>query len=216
MDYVLLGVSEDATPAEIKKSYYKLALKYHPDKNPATADQFKEISAAYNRLLQSPPIEKQTLISLLRDLFGTDLVNYVTSLGADLLREIPMYLFPTIDDLFAQKVFVYKRQVIPLWHHELSYDDFSVRCHPICPSGVSIDPENNICVRVAMFISSVLERGELTFHIGQTAFSIPSVDLCITQEQTKRLIGRGIPRINETNVLDTSVLSDIIVTVIAS
>lgn len=58
--YEVLGVSKSSTPEEIKKAYRKLALQYHPDRNPGDAaaeEKFKEAAEAYDVL--SNPEKKQ-------------------------------------------------------------------------------------------------------------------------------------------------------------
>ena len=51
--YQILGVEKKASQAEVKKAYRKLALEYHPDRNPGDSqaeDKFKEINEAYQVL----------------------------------------------------------------------------------------------------------------------------------------------------------------------
>ena len=51
--YDILGVGKDADEAELKKAYRKLAMQYHPDRNPgdeAAEKKFKEINEAYDVL----------------------------------------------------------------------------------------------------------------------------------------------------------------------
>jgi len=54
--YDILGVAKDATPAQIKKAYRKLAIKNHPDKG-GDPEKFKKISVAYDTL--SDPEKKE-------------------------------------------------------------------------------------------------------------------------------------------------------------
>ena len=64
--YSVLGVGRDATDAEIKRAFRRLAQQWHPDVNaePEAAERFKEINQAYQVL--SDPQRRQSY-----DMFGT-------------------------------------------------------------------------------------------------------------------------------------------------
>ena len=66
--YKVLGISKNASSDEIKKSYRKLAMKYHPDKNKNNKDEasekFKKISEAYDVLSDNEKKRKDFLNSV--------------------------------------------------------------------------------------------------------------------------------------------------------
>ena len=69
--YKVLGLTKSATSDEIKRAYRRLAVKYHPDKNPgnkAAEEKFKKVSEAYEVL--SDPKKRADY-----DQFGPDMFN---------------------------------------------------------------------------------------------------------------------------------------------
>eukprot|EP01112_Ceratiomyxa_fruticulosa_P010806 TRINITY_DN286_c0_g1_i5.p1 TRINITY_DN286_c0_g1~~TRINITY_DN286_c0_g1_i5.p1 ORF type:complete len:115 (+),score=23.70 TRINITY_DN286_c0_g1_i5:306-650(+) len=68
--YDTLGVQPDANESDIKKAYRKMAMMYHPDKNPEpdAAEKFKEVSRAYEIL--SDKEKRETY-----DRYGEDAMN---------------------------------------------------------------------------------------------------------------------------------------------
>src|SRR5450432_1944047 len=79
--YKTLGVAKDAPADEIKKSYRKLARKYHPDANkgnPASEERFKEISEAYNVLSDE---KRRKEYDDARSLFGSGGIRMPGSAG---------------------------------------------------------------------------------------------------------------------------------------
>lgn len=147
--YELLHVTSASSAVDIKKSYYKEALKHHPDKNgntPESNEKFKSIHEAYVLL----SVEDDTLVGFIQEMFNaTSVARVIASFSIDILESlleciktykdfIPQHdpwiqtieerihqqtivlcLNPSLSDLFSQKIYIYKNHYFPLWHREI-------------------------------------------------------------------------------------------------
>ena len=71
--YTILGVTKDATDAEIKRVYRKLARQYHPDRNPddaAAEEKFKSIQSAYDKIGTKESRKEYDNRDRMSDIFG--------------------------------------------------------------------------------------------------------------------------------------------------
>jgi molecular chaperone DnaJ len=91
--YEVLGVRRDATEQDLKQAYRRLAIKYHPDKNPGdheAEERFKEIAEAY-QVLSTPELRTRY------DRFGHAGVSAGAGAGAGFGQG-----FPGFEDLFGE------------------------------------------------------------------------------------------------------------------
>jgi len=116
--YEVLGVARNASDEEIKKAYRKLALQYHPDRNPGNAEaeeSFKESSEAYE-VLRDP--EKRGLY----DRFGHDGLRNTGFQGFTNFDEIFSSFSSIFDDFFDMGPRTRRRRTGPMRGDDLRYD----------------------------------------------------------------------------------------------
>jgi curved DNA-binding protein CbpA len=126
-------------------------------------------------------------------------------------------LNPVLNDLFENNL--YKLNInenmylIPLWHHELVYDnsgcDIYVKCNPMLPENIEIDNNNNINVRLKYNIKYLLDVEQIDIGICKTQIYFHTNQLRIKKQQTIILREQGISRINQNDIYDITKKSDI-------
>ncbi len=98
--YLVLGVQREATEADIKRAYRRLARRYHPDINPGdrTAEEhFRRIAEAYETLID--PVRRRQYDTV-GPIVGTEAVTFGFE-GFDFSMQVSGAQAPTFGDLFA-------------------------------------------------------------------------------------------------------------------
>ena len=101
--YEVLNVARTASQDEIKKSYRKLARKYHPDTNPddpKAEDRFKEISAAYDTLSDS---DKRGTYDQFGAAGGTSAAGFDPNAFRDYAQDRGFDISDLVGDLFSRR-----------------------------------------------------------------------------------------------------------------
>ena len=108
--YQILGVPRNATDEQIKKAYRKLAMQYHPDRNPGKEkwanEKFKEINEAFS-VLGDPEKRRQYdqfgTVGNIGDIFGSP---YTRTTFEDLMRDFggSGLGFDFLDNIFGESL----------------------------------------------------------------------------------------------------------------
>ena len=190
----------------LRKKYKLACLKYHPDKG-GNSELFLQVKEAFEYLNKETNVEgdydilnnfdNDTLycyVSILH--FLKKNIDYVINPVVDHLKKFEYYeVHPTLEQLFNKSLYLLNDVYVPLWHHELTINNYIIKIIPEIPDYIDIDIHNNIHVYITL-----KEPKSFTFDIGGISFLI---------NENKIFSGCGIPIIQE-KIYDISKLSDVI------
>lgn len=126
-------------------------------------------------------------------------------------------LNPVLNDLFENNLYRLlineNKYLIPLWHHELVYDnsgcDIYVKCNPMLPENIKIDYKNDIYIELSYCIDELLKNEKINISIHKKPIYFYTNQLKIKREQIIVLREEGISKMNPNDIYDISKRSDI-------
>lgn len=130
-----------------------------------------------------------------------------------------MIIRPSLEDIITDNVYrcEYENEtyLVPLWHHEVTYETLIVRIFPKLPSpNYWIDEDNNLHQRIEYTLYElwdyVTENRHMEVYFGKRRFIFYPDRLRLQMEQTWSWVGEGISEINQTNVYDVSRRADVV------
>jgi DnaJ-class molecular chaperone len=193
--YEILGITPPATPEQIKKKYYQLALKYHPDKNsdPGSSEKFAELSNAYE-LISGESSKKHE-------------IN-----GEDLIKEMMTNFFNKFQQPYQQPAFISYEVIITLeelFHGTSKEINISNNVYTVTiPKGINIDMpcivDNIIPGMILMLQISVSKHNMYTINYPDisTAIDISLYESLMGFERTITLLDSSEKLIKSESVIN--------------
>jgi len=137
-------------------------------------------------------------------------------------RDKIVRIFPSITDLLDESVYKLiendKEYLIPLWHHELIYDDdengeLTVLCCPKLEKHIEIDENNDIHIYKTYSLSEIWGLNQIEIEIGKRTLKIQRESLKLIEKQTITIPTIGIPHINSKSIYDITKKGNICINV---
>ena len=149
---------------------------------------------------------------------SNDTIDYINSLINEKSQETnsnTLILEPNLYDLLNDNIYIHyhndNKYYIPLWHSELVYDDFTIKCIPNLPDHIYIDEKNNLHINLNIKFDGLLKEKYISFKLENKTFDIYVCELRIISNQIIYLKNKGISVINNNDIYNVSKKSDVIV-----
>lgn len=231
---------EEINYYEILSSFIKQATAHPSTTGHLFASIVKEILTGFVSITLFDSVDKEVALEIYSFLEKHKQIICINDVILDKVRDILFKKYqnthlitinPRISDMFSSSVYklVFKEEIfyIPMWHEEVHYDclhghprefdELIIRCIPDLPDNVTIDEQNNILVVINLDIKKIdLKSGKIPFSIEDHEFTIPCSSLFIKPVQRYTIKCAGIPRIDDTDMYNDAIKSDIIVKIILS
>ena len=180
-------------------------------------------------------LDKDTALNVYTFLSNNRSVLHLSQETMDNIRDVVVKKYdnvevyklnPSINDLINNnlyKLYIHDELfLVPLWHNESYFDgsgcEIIVICEPELPYGITIDDDNNICIKKEIHSyndlpKNILHDENININIGDMIFTIPPSDLYMKREQYYRIKNQGLSKIKK-DIYDVSEKTDIIVKII--
>jgi curved DNA-binding protein CbpA len=196
--YSILQIKPDCTINDIKKSYYNLAKKYHPDKENGSAEKFQQINYAYTILSCEKTrtqynimnkSTKTTFISFLEKFFEDSsnlsilnklLANINIKSNSNILSDIDCYDFNDIIQLFTNSIIPIKKSTDTIECSDSDvncWDETQAEYYEMLPIKYHQYNKNNINLELKCSLNDILSSNKLRMiKIKRRFFDIDQIN----------------------------------------